>query len=117
MNTYEITITSLCPPQAYLRLEAHNEQEAAALTERFLKNGSADDFEKALRVLHMAFDDVIACEQYEICNIRPVELRSESEFPVLKREDVEALDAPVDDIELPVEFPDCADDTTGDGHM
>src|SRR6266436_2201892 len=66
---YEVQINSLCPPQAYLRLEAHDEHEAADLTRRFLSNGSADDFEKALRVLHLPFDDAIGIGQYEIDSI------------------------------------------------
>src|SRR5260370_42182483 len=98
---YEVQIKSLCPPEGYLLIEVRDEKEVADLTRRFLTNGSPDDFEKSLRVLHMAFDDAIGCGQYEIESIRPVELR-ESSFPVLKREDIEALDCPVEEIQRPV---------------
>src|SRR5579862_6175512 len=110
-TVYEIQIKSLCPPQAYLRLEVHDEHEAADLTHRFLRSGSADDFEKALRVLHMPMEDAIGCGQYEISNIRSVEILPEGDFPVLKREEIEALEASVEQMEPVVSQDD--DDTTG----
>jgi hypothetical protein len=96
---YEVQIKSLCPPQAYLRLEAHSKEEAADMTQRFLRSGSPEDFEKALRVLHMAFDDAIGCGQYEIGNIRPVETLPEGGLPVLKREDIEGLGTSLEETE------------------
>src|SRR6266478_9255020 len=99
---YEVQIKSLCPPEGYLLVEGRDRQEAADLLRRFLTNGSPDDFEKGLRVLQMPFEDAIGCGQYEIGSIRPVEVRPEGRFPILKREDIEALDCLVEEIQRPV---------------
>jgi hypothetical protein len=98
-TVYEIQIKSLCPPQAYLRLEVHDQNEAADLTHRFLRNGSSDDFEKGVRVLHMPFEDAIGCGQYELGTMRPLEILSEGDFPIMNREDIEALEASVEQME------------------
>jgi hypothetical protein len=95
---YEVQIKSLCPPQAYLLLEAHDEDEAAGMTHKFLRNGSSDDFEKALRVLHLPFNDAIACGQYELGDIHLVDA-PENDSPVLKQEDIEAIEASVEEME------------------
>jgi hypothetical protein len=92
----KLKIKSLCPPEAYLRLEAHDGNEAADLTRRFLRNGSAEDFEKALRVLHMPFEDAIGCGQYEVGRVRPVEVLPGASS-VLKRKDIEAHETSGDD--------------------
>jgi hypothetical protein len=93
---YEVQIKSLCPPEGFLRVEAHDENEAADLTHTFLTSGSPDDFEKALRVLHMQFTDAIGCGQYEVGCVSPVEIFP-GEYPVLKREYIEGLETSMDD--------------------
>jgi hypothetical protein len=95
-TVYEVQIKSRCPPEGYLSVEAEDENEAADLIRRFLENGSPENFEKALRVLHMPFEDAIGCGQYEVVSVRKVEIRP-GEFPVLKRGEIEALETSVDD--------------------
>jgi hypothetical protein len=92
---YEVQIKSLCPPEGFLRVEAHDEDEAADLTRTFLTSGSPDDFAKAFRVLHMPFEDAIGCGQYEVVSVTPVEILP-GDFPTLKRGDIEKLETSVD---------------------
>jgi hypothetical protein len=97
-TVYEVQIKSLCPPQAFLRLEAHDNAEAADLTHRFLRNGCSEDFDNVLRILHLPLEDAIGCGQYEIGSIRPVEVIAEPGFPILKRWH-KALETSVEEME------------------